>query len=251
VVPLRAEPSDRSEQVSQLLFGDFVSVLELSEDEKWLYVQHAFDSYEGWIDLLQLSAISEEEYLQLQLHQAPVVANISHFLHNSQRRQPITMGSSLPFYEHGKLQLAGEYYHFQGEIYDTRYPKSRGFVLQAARQWLHAPYQWGGRSPFGIDCSGFVQLVFKMAGYRLLRDAYQQAEQGRMLDGLSQAEPGDLAFFERNKRIVHVGILLEDHKIIHARGCVRIDLLDNTGILDIQTQTYSHRLSHISRIVST
>jgi cell wall-associated NlpC family hydrolase len=72
-----------------------------------------------------------------------------------------------------------------------------------------------------------------------------------MLDGLSQAEPGDIAFFERNKRIVHVGILLEDRKIIHARGCVRIDLLDNTGILDIQTQTYSHRLSHISRIVST
>ncbi|WP_038031572.1 C40 family peptidase [Thermonema rossianum] len=251
MVPLRAEPTDRSEQVSQLLFGDVVSVLEMSDDEKWLRIQHVFDGYVGWIDLLQLAAISEEEYLRLQRHPAPVVANICHFLHNNRRRFPVTIGCSLPFYEHGKLYLAGEHYHFQGEIYDTQYPKSRGFVMQAARQLLHAPYQWGGRSPFGIDCSGFVQLVFKMAGYRLLRDAYQQAEQGRMLDGLSQAEPGDIAFFERNKRIVHVGILLEDRKIIHARGCVRIDLLDNTGILDIQTQTYSHRLSHISRIVST
>lgn len=214
-----------------------------------MLVRHHYDDYTGWVDLQQVHALSEEEYQKLLIHRAPVVAQLVHYIQTSSIRFPVLLGSSLPFYEHGKLQLAGTYYYYQGNVYDTSYPKQRGFILQVARQYLHAPYQWGGRSPFGIDCSGFVQMVFKAAGYRLPRDAHQQAEQGIGLASLSQAEPGDVAFFERDGRIVHTGIILEEQKIIHARGRVRIDLLDERGILDIQTQSYSHVFSHVKRFI--
>ncbi|HRG90423.1 MAG TPA: C40 family peptidase, partial [Chitinophagales bacterium] len=119
---------------------------------------------------------------------------------------------------------------------------------RVAMRYLNAPYLWGGRSPFGIDCSGFTQVVFKFADVQLMRDAYQQAEQGAMVNFVEESQPGDLAFFSNdNGKIIHVGIVLKDQRIIHSSGKVRIDRLDHFGIYNADTKKYSHQLKVIKR----
>jgi cell wall-associated NlpC family hydrolase len=116
--------------------------------------------------------------------------------------------------------------------------------------YLHCPYLWGGRSPFGVDCSGYTQMVFKLAGKRLRRDTHMQAEQGMTVYLLDEAQPGDLAFFDDdNGNIIHTGILLSKNKIIHASGRVRIDLIDYHGIYNEALRRYTHRLRLIKRIL--
>jgi gamma-D-glutamyl-L-lysine dipeptidyl-peptidase len=115
---------------------------------------------------------------------------------------------------------------------------------------LNSPYLWGGKTPFGIDCSGFTQMAYKLAGIKLRRDAWQQAEQGHTINLLEETEPGDLAFFDNDEgNIVHVGIILRDHKIIHAAGKVRIDSIDHYGINNKELKKYTHKLRLIKRMV--
>ena len=112
------------------------------------------------------------------------------------------------------------------------------------------PYLWGGKSTFGIDCSGLTQQVYKLGGYELPRDAYQQAELGEVLSFVEEAEPGDLAFFDNaDGKIIHVGIILGDYKIIHAHGKVRIDPFDSNGIFNTDSQKYSHKLRFIKKVI--
>jgi cell wall-associated NlpC family hydrolase len=115
---------------------------------------------------------------------------------------------------------------------------------------LNSTYLWGGRSVFGIDCSGFTQSVFKFLNVHLLRDAQQQATQGELVAFLQQAHCGDLAFFDDGEgHIIHVGILLNAHEIIHAAGKVRIDKIDNQGIIEADTGQRTQRLRIIKRYV--
>jgi cell wall-associated NlpC family hydrolase len=117
--------------------------------------------------------------------------------------------------------------------------------------YLNAPYLWGGKTPFGIDCSGFTQMVYKLNGYNIYRDASQQATQGEALSFIEESEPGDLAFFDNNEgSITHVGIIMKDNYIIHAHGCVRIDRLDHTGIFNNEMNTHTHKLRVIKRIIT-
>ena len=123
-------------------------------------------------------------------------------------------------------------------------------MQEIAQSLLNVPYQWGGRSPMGMDCSGFTQVVFKILGKKLLRDAWQQAEQGVLVNFIEEIQPGDLVFFDNEEgRIIHVGIALANHKIIHASGCVRIDNLDHHGIYNTETRKYSHNLRIIKRVL--
>ncbi|MCY7361282.1 MAG: C40 family peptidase, partial [Ignavibacteria bacterium] len=123
-------------------------------------------------------------------------------------------------------------------------------ITEIALKYLNAPYLWGGRSPYGIDCSGFTQMVYKFFGIRLKRDAYQQAEQGRTIDYIDHTQTGDLAFFHNEDgKIKHVGIILQHKKIIHASGCVRIDSIDHHGIYNHDKKTYSHNLRFFKRIL--
>jgi hypothetical protein len=235
--------------VSQLLFGEVFELLEASENNKWLRVRLHFDHYEGWIDALQATPLQEDYYhaYTAQLH--PVCSSPYALLRLEQGIVPITMGASLPFYESGSGHINTAYYWYE-EGYRKPEAAEAESLLAIAQSYLHSPYLWGGRSLWGIDCSGFVQQVFKTAGYQLQRDAYQQAEQGHLLRDLSQAQAGDLAFFERDGRIIHVGILLEPNKIIHARGAVRIDPFDAQGILDEAAGVYSHQLAFVRNIIN-
>jgi len=123
-------------------------------------------------------------------------------------------------------------------------------LAKTAYLFLNAPYLWGGRNLLGIDCSGFTQIVYKINGIPLDRDASQQALQGQTLSFIEESEAGDLAFFDDTEgNITHVGLLLEDHHIIHASGCVRIDRIDQSGIFNSETQSHTHKLRFIKKMI--
>ena len=122
-------------------------------------------------------------------------------------------------------------------------------MVEFAQKFLGAPYIWGGRSLFGIDCSGLVQLCARAAGKLLPRDASQQVQEGELVYFLPEIQPGDLAFFgNEDGKIVHVGIMLDSERIIHASGKVRIDYLDQTGIFNKERNEHTHRLQVIKRL---
>jgi cell wall-associated NlpC family hydrolase len=122
--------------------------------------------------------------------------------------------------------------------------------MDCALEFLNVPYLWGGKSVFGIDCSGFVQLVFRLYDLNLPRDAYQQAEIGELIDS-KEARQGDLAYFTNEKgKIIHVGIVLDNETIIHASGRVRIDQLTKSGIYNSDYCKETHKLHFIKRVLN-
>ncbi len=251
VVPIRAGASDKEEIVTQLLFGELVDILDAPKSKRnWCQVRCDWDGYEGWMDIRQLKRISEEDVDAYRSESAhcldltSILANNDHFL-------PVLMGATLPQYDGVNVHIGDKHYTFGGQaIRKGALEATPEIIIKLARRYLYAPYLWGGRSPFGIDCSGFTQIVYKMAGFRLRRDASQQVEQGRLIDFVDQAQAADLAFFENDKgRIVHVGIVMDGGFIIHAAGQVRIDKLDHYGIFNEERGVYSHKLRIIKRFL--
>jgi len=250
VVPCRAEPSDKSEMVTQLLFGERFRILEKST--AWVKIKIAFDGYECWIDAKQYLPISGSFFQALEkpktVHAVELVQVVSSEKDGLQI--PILLGSTLPHFKANTFNLEELSFSYEGLTNQNSQQVSRGSIVENAFLYLNSPYLWGGRSPFGIDCSGFTQMVFMLSGLILKRDAYQQAESGETLSFLEEAEEGDLAFFDNAEgRIVHVGILLKNNQIIHASGKVRIDSLDHEGIFNSELQKYTHRLRLLKRIL--
>lgn len=244
-IPLRLEPSDKSEMTSQVLFGDFFEVLE--EQGNWTKIRVDYDQYEGWIDTKQYQKISEQDFNNLK--QVPLkVSNdiIEYVTTSSEFLVPIHLGSDLRFLDVPEINTQG--FSFDGVYNKPITDKSE--ILKTAYLYLNAPYMWGGKTPFGIDCSGFTQMVYKTIGVKIPRDAYQQANLGEHLSFIEEAEPGDLAFFDNEEgRIIHVGIIMADNYIIHASGKVRVDRLDHQGIYNIDTGRHTHKLRVISKII--
>ena len=240
VVPLRNEPADTSELVTQVLYGDFFKILE--QRKNWSRIRLAFDSYEGWIDNKQYLEISEDNYNYLNKETPKLSIDLVEFIEDSNKQlHPILLGSSL-----NGLSLLN--HSHDGNTIEEKIDKEN--IIKTAFLYLNTPYLWGGKTPFGIDCSGFTQMVYKLNGYKLLRDASQQATQGEALSFIEESEPGDLAFFDNSDgKIVHVGIIMKDNHIIHAHGKVRVDGLDHTGIFNYESRTYSHQLRVIKRII--
>lgn len=246
-VPLRLEPSDKSEQISQLIFGEPVKILE--RKEKWILVQNLLDSYEGWMDPKQL--ISLEKKPTQSLKSTVFATSMDAKVEKADGEWfPINPGSELCAFNGGTFNVAEKKYNFRGRAAAANSISPKDKVGEYARLYLGAPYQWGGRSLMGIDCSGFVQNVYKMLGLPMKRDAYQQAEQGNIVNFFEEAVEGDLAFFDNEEgRIIHVGIILEDNKVIHAAGEVRIDSLDHQGIFNAELKKYTHKLRIIRRVI--
>lgn len=245
IVPVRAEASDRSEQVSQLLFGEHFKILEIQP--KWVQIEIAFDKYIGWIDSKQFQTINETDYNYLNSTTEVLCADLIEYISNSKSNLiPIPLGSSLAFLENEDINV--DKFTFEGvRICGI---KEKSALVKTAFMYLNAPYLWGGKSPFGIDCSGFTQMVYKLNGFQLFRDASQQANQGEPLSFIEESEPGDLAFFDNEEgKIIHVGILMENNYIIHASGKVRIDRLDHLGIYNAELNRHTHKLRVIKKIV--
>jgi hypothetical protein len=243
VIPLRAEASDKSEMVSQILFGETFEIAEWTE--RWVKVITTNDSYEGWIGRLQFAMLGHIAYKSLKENPGPItyraVTQAWKKPDNSVLYLPI--GSSLVFLKGTTCQINNEQFEIIGEIGET------ATLDIIAKSFLNTPYLWGGRTHYGIDCSGFTQAVFKLRGYELKRDAWMQAEQGNVVDFLPEARLGDLAFFDNVEgKITHVGIMLNGEQIIHASGRVKIDRIDNQGIYSEEQKRYTHKLRIVKRL---
>jgi len=244
IVPMRNEAADQSEMVNQVIFGEHFKVLEIRK--KWSKIRLAHDSYEGWICNKQWIEIEEDIYKQLDKEVATITTDILDIITKT-HHQPIVIGSILPSYKSGHALINNEMYQFDGLTTPGFIKKDK--LVENALMYLNTPYLWGGRSPLGIDCSGFSQMVYRLQGVDLPRDAYQQAEVGTTLSFVEESEPGDLAFFDNAEgKITHVGIILEDNHIIHASGKVRIDRIDQQGVFNTEIGNHTHKLRLIKSI---
>jgi cell wall-associated NlpC family hydrolase len=248
VAPMRSEPSDKAENVSQLLFGDYTEVLK--KTERWWYIRNAFDQYEGWVDFRQLEVITQDEYVGgLNIIRLVPASPLNVIIDPDGNNLYLSAGSNLPYFQSGSCFLGNKRYEIKFE------PKMYQFsdihnLISTALFFLNTPYLWGGKTFFGIDCSGFVQAVFKLNGIKLKRDAWQQAEEGAIVDFLQEAKAGDIAFFDNPEgRITHVGIMLSNSEIIHASAKVKIDAIDNQGIYNAELGKYTHSLRIIKRFI--
>jgi cell wall-associated NlpC family hydrolase len=239
VAPVRQEPSDRAEQITQFLYSEGITLLE--RRDKWSLVRSQLDGYEGWIDNKQYRGMPKGQFsVQYVRSRQAALANEKDVL----------------WAPHGcMLWLDAQGRSFDGRQVEpadvgTALGADTGSLLESARIYLNTPYLWGGRSIWGIDCSGFVQQVFRLHGKELPRDAYQQATIGADVLLIGEAQPGDLAFFDNPEgRITHVGLYLGDGRIIHASGRVRIDKLDHFGIYNQEEARYTHNLRLLKRVL--
>lgn len=248
-VPVRLEPSDRSEMVTQILFGETFSILE--ERGNWLLVRMHLDNYEGWIDRKQSLQVSEEFIEKINNSSNHIITDKTAvcYCKNDSTYLLLGKGCQLPL-------SAGSIFHLGHKVYTTisrtkAIPKkfSVSKVAVTAMDYLNVPYLWGGRSIMGIDCSGLVQIVYHMCGLNLPRDSSQQALAGKAIDFVDEALPGDLAFFDNPAgEIIHVGIIVEPGKILHASGQVKIDKIDHNGIFSLEQGIYTHSLRIIKRL---
>lgn len=240
VAPIRLEPSDASEMVTQLLYGDIFKIID--QRKHWYKIRLDFDKYEGWLDKKQGFLISEENYAQLGQQNLLFNNDLIEFVSDTNNLiTAIPLGSVL-----NGLELLQ--HKFDGHMISKLQPKSN--LINTALIYLNAPYLWGGKTPMGIDCSGFTQMVYKINGYQILRDASQQATQGEALSFIEESEAGDLAFFDNEEgKITHVGIIMNDNYVIHAHGKVRIDRIDHTGIFNTDLKIYTHKLRVIKKLI--
>jgi hypothetical protein len=248
VVPVYDGHQDGVKQITQLLFGDHYEVLSLSDDRKWVQIRIYADHSEGWIDVKQHHAISAEYFQQINQTDYKITIEVASTVLYKKSPLTIVMGSIVPI-SNSELFKIEEQFAFNGESKGLGQKRDVDFLKGIARKYLSSPCQAGGKSPFGIDAAGFVQMVFKITGYSLHREIRQQSVQGKKIKAFSEALPGDLLFFSEKGGVVsHVGILLDDEKIIHAYGQVRIDKVTEEGIVNPETKIYTHLLHSIRRI---
>jgi len=240
VAPIRAEGSHRAEMVSQILFGETATIIHETKD--FYQIQMHQDEYEGWCQKLQLQILPEGAAI---ITKGYTVNWVNSAVFNGQAIQ-LPMGTPIVSDAHANFELT-----YTSAILDSVNNKPTQAAIEAlASKFLGTAYLWGGRTVFGIDCSGFVQMVFKLFNIILPRDAYQQALVGEDVGFLAEARCGDLAFFDNEQgKITHVGILISSHQIIHASAVVRIDPIDQAGIVSSSTGLRTHQLRTIRRVI--
>lgn len=248
LLPMRKEPSHRAEQINEMLFGERAEILEINEAE-WARIRCEWDGYEGWCRFGQLSMVSRKEYQKIPKFLA---AKHTDKLVFDNGEQWLPLGCDLFTMKGSKLIVFNKPAKYKGKKLRIKDLKLTCDALKdAAFKYLNAPYLWGGRSIAGIDCSGLSQMVFKLCGKTIPRDASQQANEGELVDFLQHSRCGDLAFFDNaDGKIVHVGMLLDNQTIIHGTetsGRVVIDRIDQGGIISTSLRRRTHNLRMVRR----
>ena len=252
VVPVRAEAREGAEQNTQMLFGELCAILE--EQPRWVRIRLESDGQEGWADAKMICPMKSEEYKSHKtvLQTAATVAMPMAYAvsENNGQTIPLTAGTKLTNYQDGRFEVLGVGFRIDPSMVIT---KSLDFneqnLLQAVRFFLNIPYLWGGKNAMGMDCSGFAQIVMSLFGKNLPRNASEQVTCGRMISALSKAKAGDLVFFDHEDgKISHVGIVIDPERVIHCSGRVKVEKLDETGVFNAETGSYSHHLVTIRRI---
>ena len=241
ISPVRGEARDASEMVTQLMFGELIRVVEINEP--WCKIATETDAYEGYIDIKHIEFLSDKEARRWS-DGLSYLAEREITITSNKQRQFICRGAFIPENE-SSFSIGKNEYSITD--FPTTTFKS---VLDLAKDYINTPYLWGGKTPFGIDASGFTQMVYKLNGYELLRTPEQQCSQGVALSFIEESEAGDLAFFDDHEgKIIHVGIIMEDNYIIHVNGKVRIDRIDHSGIYNVDQQSHTHKLRVIKKII--
>ena len=236
--PIRKEASDASEMVSQLLFGEAIEVIE--HGQPWIKIRTILDGYEGYVDIKQVLPLTDKEFRRW----------MDAFSY--QKEEILQLKTPFGSIYSSKGSFIGEELSFQvGDVtfkHLTNPSVVKKTIWDDALEYLNAPYLWGGKSIWGIDCSGFVQAVFRIHGFNLPRDAYEQAEIGSDIS-FEDCQENDLAYFSNaSGKIIHVGIIGKQHQIMHASGRIRIDELKEPGIWSEEYEKFSHTLAHIKRL---
>jgi gamma-D-glutamyl-L-lysine dipeptidyl-peptidase len=247
IVPMRAEPSEKSEMVSQLIFGELYEIVE--KNETWLHIRSLYDDYFGWISARMHQNVHADDLEFYQPSRAATALSLLSLAENTARGPGVLVpaGASLPSFKEGVFYVGTNSYRYSGHS-SLGSKASREDAVNHALLFLQTAYLWGGRTAMGIDCSGFTQIVMKMCGIAIPRDASLQAMKGSLVNFTEEALPGDLAFFEnQDGKIVHTGVMMDQKRIIHASGFVRIDNIDHHGIFSGATASYSHTLRLIRR----
>lgn len=248
-VAIRNSSSHKSEMISQLLFGEMVEVLE-QKGRQWMRVRCQEDNFVGWVATQQLEEITPSEF-EAYLKQYAFVLDLVHPAQKDDAFIPLSLGARLPNFDGMRFTIGPHSYSFTGQaVFPEDITAQPQLILKIARRYLHAPMLWGGRSPFGLDSAGLVQVVYRLAGKQLPREAFQQVLQGESVDFVEQAQAGDLAFFENQAgRITHTGILFPENQILHVYGRARMDRVDHYGIYNDELKRYTHRLRIVKRVL--
>ncbi len=252
LVPVRNEASERSEMVTQLVFGDLMTIVSTEGD--WVEVLNSFDNYRGWVSGKMLTALSKDEYEELKSSKPALVRLPLVDIKEKKQNMPIrvSIGASLPGYnyETEQMRVADRVFTIRTmSVYKTEKTFIKD-ILRTASYFINTPYLWGGKSIMGVDCSGFVQIVYRVHNIDLPRDASQQISYGKVIDKFEDIRPGDLAFFHNEKgSVVHVGIVYTPKQIIHSSGNVHIDKLTPDGIWSEELDKYTHTGLVFKRLV--
>jgi len=259
-VPVRAEAREGAEQNTQMLFGELCEIVESqkskveSEKPKWYHVRLEADGQEGWVDAKMIAPIGGKDltaykkaYKTAAMVKFPMTYAVSE---NNGQTIPLTAGTCLPNYKDGRFEVLGVGFRIDPHMVSIQPPViSLQTLLETTRFFINTPYLWGGKNALGMDCSGFTQVVMSLFGKKLLRNASEQATQGRAIKERQKAQAGDLVFFDHEDgKISHVGIVIDPDRVIHCSGRVKVEKLDDTGIFNAETGEYSHHLTQIRRL---